>query len=190
MSPLAVVTGANGHRDSNLARCLARFEGTIRPHVDAAYQLARWLTRRDQDAEDVAQEAYLRAWQFFGSFHGSDGRTWLLAIVRNTCYTWLQRNRAPEPATSFDAQQHDIASTADDPAGLLLQKEDVQLLWDSLGQLPAEYREAIELRELRGLSYKEIARAAGIPLGTVMSRLARGRARLRQLLRQRRNEGP
>jgi RNA polymerase sigma-70 factor (ECF subfamily) len=158
--------------------------------VDAAYQLARRLTRRNQDAEDVVQEAYLRAWQFFGSFHGSDGHTWLLAIVRNTCYTWLQKNRAAEPTTYFDAQMHDAASTADDPAALLLQSEDIQMLRDTLEELPVEFREAIVLRELDGLSYKEIAQAVGIPAGTVMSRLARGRERLEQLLRNRRKKAP
>src|SRR5580692_11034970 len=94
---------------------LARFERAVLPHLDAAYNLARWLTGRDHDAEDVVQEAYLRAFQFFGSFHGVDGRAWLLTIVRNTCYTWLERNRPRQPMTTFDEEQHSGAFTADDP---------------------------------------------------------------------------
>jgi RNA polymerase sigma-70 factor (ECF subfamily) len=185
MSSPSVVTGANGHRGNSLTRRLARFEGAILRHADAAYQLARRLTRREQDAEDVVQETCLRAWQFFDSFDGGDGRTWLLAIVRNTCYTWLMKNRPPAPTTSFDAQRHDVASTAHDPAALLLRMEDSQLLRDTVELLPVELREVIVLRELGGLSYKEIAHAVAIPVGTVMSRLARGRERLQQLLARR-----
>jgi RNA polymerase sigma-70 factor (ECF subfamily) len=158
--------------------------------VDAAYRLARWLTRRDQDAEDVVQEAYLRAFQFFGSFDGRDGRHWLLAIVRNTCYSWLQKNRPPEPTISLDAERHDVASPVSDPAAILIQAENIQLLRDTLEELPAQYRQMIELRELQGLSYKEIARLTGIPLGTVMSRLARARERLQQLLLKRIKKEP
>jgi RNA polymerase sigma factor (sigma-70 family) len=170
---------------------LVRFEQAILPHLEAAYNLARWLTRRDQDAEDVVQEAYLRAFQFFGSFRGGDGRTWLLTIVRNTCYTWLQKNRLPEQATSFDEEKHSEAATVDDsPEALLLWTEDVEALRDALGELPAEFREVVVLRELEELSYKEIARIAGIPVGTVMSRLARGRERLQQILVKRLKKEP
>jgi RNA polymerase sigma-70 factor (ECF subfamily) len=160
-------------------------EWVIIPHLGAAYELARWLTGRAQDAEDVVQEACLRALQFFGGFHGGDGRRWLLAIVRNTCYTWLQKNRAQQPRASFDVERHDVGSTAGDPEAPLRRAEDVQLVHDTLGQLPAEFRQVMVLRELEGLSYKEIARAVGIPTGTVMSRLARGRVRLGQLLIER-----
>jgi RNA polymerase sigma factor (sigma-70 family) len=161
---------------------IARFEQSILPHLDAAYNLARWLTRRDQEAEDVAQEAFLRAFQFFGSFRGSDGRAWLLTIVRNTCYTWLQKNRAPQATTTFDEEMHGVAAAAHDPEAVLLRTEDVQLLRNAVNELPAEFREMIVLRELEGLSYREIAGIAGIPLGTVMSRLARSRERLQQIL--------
>jgi RNA polymerase sigma-70 factor (ECF subfamily) len=182
MSQLSVVAGAPGHPGQDLGGLLARFERAILPHRDAAYDLARWLTRRAQDAEDVVQEACLRAFQFFGGFHGGDGRAWLLGIVRNTCYTWLRKNRVQEPKTTFDLESHDVASTADDPEEVLLQTEDVQLLRDAVAQLPAEFREVIELHDLQGLLYRQVADRAGIPLGTVMSRLARGRQRLGQLL--------
>jgi RNA polymerase sigma-70 factor (ECF subfamily) len=164
---------------------LPRFEQVVLPHLDAAYNLARWLTRNDHDAEDVVQEAYLRAFQFFAGFHGTDGRAWLLAIVRNTCYTWLERNRPREPTMAFDEDQHSGAVTAAGPDTPLLQKEERQLLDRALEELPAEYREVIVLRELEGLSYKEIAGVTGAPLGTVMSRLARARERLQQDLGQR-----
>jgi RNA polymerase sigma-70 factor (ECF subfamily) len=168
----------------NAVPLLLPFEQAILPHMDAAYELARWLTRRAQDAEDVVQEACLRAFRFFGTFRGGDGRAWLLTIVRKTSYTWLQKNRAREPA-SFDQEKHDLASAADDPQAQMAQTEDAELLRDVLGELPAEFREVIVLRELHGYSYKEIAEALGIPRGTVMSRLARGRARLLHLLSQR-----
>jgi RNA polymerase sigma-70 factor (ECF subfamily) len=169
------------HDDSRLAR----FEQAILPHLDAAYNLARWLTRRDQDAEDVVQEAYLRAFQFFGSFRGGDGRTWLLTIVRNTCYTWLRKNRVTEQSASFEEEKHSPAFADSNPEAILLRAEDAEMLRKTLGELPAEYREVLVLRELEELSYKELAQVTGMPIGTVMSRLARGRERLQQLLIER-----
>jgi RNA polymerase sigma-70 factor (ECF subfamily) len=159
---------------------LAQFEQAVLPHLDAATNLARWLVGNDYDAEDVVQEAYLRAYQFFGGFHGVDGRAWLLTIVRNTCYTWLDRNRSRQPATPFDEEKHSGARPAASPESPLLQSEDTHLLRQALEELTPEYREVIILRELEGLSYKEIAAISGIPLGTVMSRLARARERLEQ----------
>jgi len=150
------------------------------PHLNAAYNLARWLTGNDQDAEDLAQEAYLRAFRFFGGFRGGDSRAWLLKIVRNTCYTWLQQNRAQTPTTAFDEEIHSDEGETSDPATLLLQKADRQLIQRALEELPLKFREMLVLRELEGLSYKEIAEVAGVPMGTVMSSLARARARLRQ----------
>ena len=161
---------------------LARFEQAVLPHLGAAYNLARWLTRSDHDAEDVVQEAYLRAVKFFGGFHGADGRSWLLAIVRNTCYTWLEQHRARQRPAAFDEEVHGMASEAGNPETLLARKEDQQTVRRAVEELPLELREAIVLRELEGLSYKEIAAVAGIPLGTVMSRLARARQRLQQCL--------
>jgi RNA polymerase sigma-70 factor (ECF subfamily) len=184
MASLSAVTAADARLRQGRAHLVGTFERTILPHLEAAYELARWLTRRAQDAEDVVQEACLRAFQFFGSFQGGDGRAWLLAIVRNTCYTWLHKNRAQEP-TPFDHERHDVASTNDDPEAVALQTENAQLLRNTLLDLPAAFREVIVLRELQGLSYREISRAVGVPTGTVMSRLARGRQRLAQLLAER-----
>jgi RNA polymerase sigma-70 factor (ECF subfamily) len=168
---------------------LARFERVISPHLGAAYNLARWLTRDDHDAEDVVQEAALRAYQFFDGFRGQDGRAWLLKVVRNTCYTWLEKNRAWKPET-FDEEKHGVASSGAGPDARLQSGEDVQLLRRALDALPAEYREVIVLRELEGLSYKEIAGIADVPLGTVMSRLARARERLLQNLGGRSDKEP
>lgn len=168
----------------------ARFELAVLPHLDAAYNLARWLTRNDHDAEDVVQEAYLRAYRFLDGFRGTDGRPWLLAVVRNTACTWLERNRQKQPAVPFDETKHPADSLAADPVGLAVRGEDRELVRQGLEGLPPEYREAIVLRELEGLSYKEIAAVAGVPLGTVMSRLARAREKLEQLLAPRRNEEP
>lgn len=158
---------------------LEQFEERILPHLAAAYNLARWLTRDDRDAEDVVQEAYLRAFRFFGGFRGGDGRAWLLTIVRNTCYTWLQQNRSHEFAAADDEMEQ-VESDAPSPEASLILRADSKLLAQALEELPVEFREAIVLRELEGLSYKEIADLADIPLGTVMSRLARARKRLQQ----------
>jgi RNA polymerase sigma-70 factor (ECF subfamily) len=154
----------------------ASFEKAVLPHLDAAYNLARWLTRNDADADDVVQEATLRAFKFFGGYHGGDGRAWLLTIVRNTCYTWLRQNRGHEPVTDFDEEKHGGDSV--NPETILLGNVDRQMLKQALEELPPEFREVIILRELEGLSYKEIAGIANVPVGTVMSRLARGRKRL------------
>ena len=169
---------------------LARFEQTVLPHLNAAYNLARWITRNDHDAEDLAQEACLRAFKAFDGFHAADGRAWLLVIVRNTCYTWLQQNRSRELTTVFDEEIHSVESDAGDPETLLLRSADKRLLQEALEQLPLEFREALILRELEGLSYKEIAEVAGIPVGTVMSRLARARKHLQQCLSDRMKPEP
>ena len=161
---------------------LASFEEAVLPHLDAAYNLARWLTRNDADAEDVVQEAYLRAFRFFGGFHGADGRSWLLAIVRNTCYTWMQHNRSPELRISLDDDLHEIESKDLNPEALLLQSADTQMVRQALEDLPVEFREVLVLRELEEMSYREIASTTDLPLGTVMSRLARGRKRLQLAL--------
>ena len=153
------------------------------PHLNAAYNLARWLTRDDHDAEDVVQEACLRALRFFDGFRGGDSRAWLLKIVRNTSYTWLQRNRARRPTIVFDEEMHSDEGERTDPSTLLLQKADRGLIQRALAELPVKLREMLVLRELEGLSYKEIAEVADIPMGTVMSSLARGRARLRHSVR-------
>ena len=161
---------------------LTQFDQSILPHMNAAYNLARWLTRNEDDAEDMVQEAYLRAFKFFNTFHGLDGRSWLLSIVRNVCYTWLQQNRAQELTTMFDEETHSVDGDTSNPATLMLQSDDQQIVRQAVEELPVEFREVVVLRELEGFSYNEIAEVAKIPLGTVMSRLARARERLKQLL--------
>jgi len=161
---------------------LTRFEQSILPHLDAAYNLARWLTRNEHDAEDMAQESYLRAFKFFDGFHGTDARAWLLAIVRNTCYTWLHQNRGRETMASFDEEIHTIENEASNPAKLVLKSDDREMLKEALEELPVEFREVVVLRDLEELSYKQVAEVANIPLGTVMSRLARARQRLQAWL--------
>ena len=141
-----------------------------------------WWARRQASCTTSSASWSLRAFQFFGGFRGSDGRAWLLTVVRNTCYTWLERNRPRTPATTFDEQKHTTADPAMSPPSLAERGEDRELLRQALERLPPEYREVIVLRELEGLSYKDIAGIAGIPLGTVMSRLARARERLHEAL--------
>ncbi len=154
----------------------SNFEEVLLPHLDAAYNLARWLTRDPADADDVVQEAYMRAFRFFGGFHGGDSRSWLLKIVRNTCYTWLRKNRPREIVYELDEEQHE--ATSGDPDAVLQENIDRQLVRKLLDELPPEYREIIVLRDIEGLSYKEISAVTEMPLGTVMSRLSRARKRL------------
>jgi RNA polymerase sigma-70 factor, ECF subfamily len=161
---------------------LQRFEEVVLPHLTAAYNLARWLTRDESDAEDVVQEAYLRAYKHFGSFHGGDGRPLVLTIVRNTCYTWMQNNRSRQLTIHLDDELHEIEGNDLNPEALLLQSAATQMVRRALEELPVEFREVMVLRELEGLSYKQIADVADIPIGTVMSRLARARKRLQQIL--------
>jgi len=167
---------------------LDRFEEVILPHLDAAYNLARWLTRNEHDAEDMVQEAYLRAFRFFVSFRGDDARAWLLSIVRNCCYTWLQQNRTHELSMLFDEEIHSLEADDSNPADLVFANADHEALTQALEQLPVEFREVVVLRDIEGLSYKAIAELVNIPTGTVMSRLARARERLKRILRDRLNE--
>jgi RNA polymerase sigma-70 factor (ECF subfamily) len=150
-------------------------------HLDAAYNLARWLTRDEADAEDVVQEAMLRAYRFFGSFRGPDGRAWLLAIVRNTCRTWMRRNRAQESAADV-VELDGIEGDGLTPEELMIRSADAEAVRAALEELPSEFREVLVLREFEGLSYKEIAVVTESPIGTVMSRLARARTRLQRTL--------
>jgi RNA polymerase sigma-70 factor (ECF subfamily) len=156
---------------------LTAFDAAVLPHLNAAYNLARWLTRDDQDAQDVVQDACLRAFKYWKSFSGRDCRSWLLAIVRNTYYSWL-RQRSAQPILTEDGEVDDVDDAVPSPESVLLQNADRQLLKTALEDLPAEFREAIVLREMEGLSYKEIADIASVPIGTIMSRLARARKRL------------
>lgn len=166
----------------------ARFEAVVLPHLDAAYNLARWLTRDEHAAEDMVQEAVLRGIKFFGSFRGGDGKAWILTIVRNLCFDWLKLRRSQDLHDPFDEDIHspDIGASADDARGdpetLADTRGRTQQVRDALESLPAEYREALVLREIEGLSYKEIAAVSAVPIGTVMSRLARARRQLRKLV--------
>lgn len=157
-------------------------EEALLPHLDAAYNLARWLTRDGRDAEDVVQEAFLRALKHFDSFKGGDARPWLLTIVRNTYYTWIQRNRVKEPTTPFEEEEDIHTSDAPDPEMMLLKATDKQLVRRALQKLPTQFLEVIVLREFEELSYKQIADTIQVPVGTVMSRLARARGRLAQII--------
>src|SRR5438552_14521671 len=161
---------------------LASFEAAMLPHLDAAHNLARWLLRNEEDAQDVVQEAYLRAFKAFNGFHGSNGRAWLLTIVRNTSYTLLKKNHAVDLTTTFDEEIHASGQESLTPAAILEHSEDAKLMSEAINELPAEFREILTLRHQEGLSYKEIADITQIPVGTVMSRLARARAKLRECL--------
>jgi len=164
-----------------------RFEQTIMPHLDAAYNLARWLTRNDSDAQDVVQDAYLRAFKYFDSFEGESPSAWLLAIVRNTCFTWMRRNRPSEEVLGSEPIDEESVGSAEpllgggsralatDPETLLIEGRDRSEVNELVAKLPAEFREVIVLREVEDLSYREIADIVGIPIGTVMSRLSRAR---------------
>ena len=157
------------------------FEETILPHLDAAYRLARWLVRNEHDAEDVVQEASLRAFRYFRTFTGGNGRAWFLKIVRNSCHRWY--GPRPQPATDpFDEQQHTTTQAAADPEALLMQTDTVVMIEQALSRLPARYRELLVLRELQGLTYDELATALDIPMGTVMSGLSRARRAMRVAL--------
>ena len=158
-----------------------RFEELVLPHLDAAYNLARWLARNNHDAEDVVQDASIRALKYIGSLHGSEARSWFLTIVRNTFYDWLGRNR-PAEIVHDDGDTIDSAAApaGADPQQAALRSAERRALADAIDALPLQYREVVVLRELEELSYKEIARVADIPVGTVMSRLARARALLQR----------
>jgi RNA polymerase sigma-70 factor (ECF subfamily) len=164
------------------------FEQIVLPHLDAAYNLARWLVRNTHDAEDVVQEAYLRAFKFFGGYQGGDARAWVLKIVRNTSYSFLEKNRPAELAEEFDETIHTAGADEAGAEATLLQSADTRMLREALDELPVNFREVIVLRELEEMSYKQIAELMGTPIGTVMSGLARGRAQLRERLLRVRGE--
>ena len=163
------------------------FEQTILPHLDAGYTVAYWLTRNADDARDVVQEALVRALKYFSGYRGGDGRAWFLTIVRNTCYSWLQRQR---PSTVEFRPEEELAAhgeTLTNPESTALRGASQRRVQQALAELPIEFREVVVLRELEGLSYKEISAVAGVPIGTVMSRLARARERLQLSLAELRN---
>jgi RNA polymerase sigma factor (sigma-70 family) len=167
-----------------------RFQAVVMPYLNSAFNLASWLTRNSDDAQDVAQEAYLRAFKFFDGFHGEDARSWLLTIVRNTFYSWYQENHDQRGNAPFDEEIHSLGGVDaagmehvdNNPETLLALKDSERLLKQALDALPLEFREVMVLRELEDLSYKQIAGIIGIPIGTVMSRLGRGRKLLAKML--------
>jgi RNA polymerase sigma-70 factor, ECF subfamily len=164
----------SGHRQ--------RFERMVLPHLDAAYNLARWITRNDHDAQDVAQEAVLRAYRFFGSLRG-EAKPWLLAIVRNSCLSWLQVNRPADLAAFDDVALEAVAAEDEGPEMQTARALDRRMLNEAIAALPAQFREVLVLREMEDMSYKEISRIADVPIGTVMSRLARARRLLAESMR-------
>jgi len=157
------------------------FDEVVLPHLDAAFRLARWQMRNEHDAEDVVQEASLRAFRYFRTFSGGNGRAWFLRIVRNTCWSWRSHGVQP-PTDPFDEEQHSGARSASDPETLLLQTDDVTSIERAMRDLPDRFRELLVLRELEGLSYRELADEMGIPMGTVMSSLSRARQAFRAAL--------
>lgn len=159
---------------------LDAFERTLIPHRHAAYSLARWLTRNEQDAEDIVQEAFLRAFRFFDSFNGGDGRAWLLAVVRNTYLSWTRRER--RRVLAIDRAENEIVRVEPSAEKRLLDDLNVSMVRDCLQTLQRDYRDILVMREFEDMSYKQIAETAAIPLGTVMSRLSRARLRLGESL--------
>jgi len=168
----------DSHADGGHGGAREPFEEVFLPHLDAAYQLARWLMRNDEDAQDCVQEAYLRAFRAFPRFRGGDGKAWFMTIVRNVCYTAIKKLRSHESPEPFDEEVHQAA----DASPALHERASAETLRTALEQLPPEHREMIVLHDLEGHAYKEIAAIASLPIGTVMSRLARARDKLRALL--------
>ena len=158
------------------------FEETVLPHLDAAFNSARWLTRNDSEAEDVVQDACVRAMRFFSSLRDDDARAWLLTIVRNTWYSRVSHRATLSTGRPLNEAEDEWPDHALDPEERLVQQHTVSLVRRALEQLPVDFREVIVLREIEGLSYQEIAAVAGVPIGTVMSRLARARERLQTAL--------
>ena len=161
---------------------LKSFEQMVLPHLDAAYNLARWLAGNDQDAQDVAQDACLRAFKFFGNFRGENPRAWLLTIVRNTFYTWLRKNRPAETTLELDDEALAVEDVSVNVEVLNSRLGDAEAVRRAIAELAVEFREIVVLREMEGFSYKEIADLADVPIGTVMSRLARARKQLHKSL--------
>jgi RNA polymerase sigma-70 factor, ECF subfamily len=160
------------------------FDDVVVPHLGAGYRLACWLLRNEDEAEDVVQEASLRAFRYFRTFTGGNGRAWFLRIVRNTCWSWRSR-RVHGDMDLFDEEQHSSEDTVCDPETLLVRRATAAAIDEALGHLPTRFRELIVLREMEGLTYREVADAMGIPMGTVMSGLSRARRALRSALDQR-----
>lgn len=178
------MAGINLPADQSLPVAMGQrsFEAVVVPHLDAAFNYARWLAGNDADAEDVVQDAAVRAFRFFSSLRGEDARAWLLTIVRHAWYARLSSQRARAVSTEYDEMADPRPDESLGPEALVMQRQTVERVRRAVDQLPVDFREVIVLRELEGLSYKEIAAVVGIPTGTVMSRLARARERLLAML--------
>jgi RNA polymerase sigma-70 factor (ECF subfamily) len=163
---------------------VAQFDRIVTPHLPRAYNLARLLVGNATDAEDLVQEASLRAFRALDGFHGGDSKTWLLVIVRNVCYSFLGRKRGTEQEVEFEEEQHSETVASATPESAVLQSADAAAVRQAIEQLPPEFREALVLREMEELSYRQIGEITGVPVGTVMSRLSRARQQLRQRLQQ------
>ncbi len=186
---MGVASGHAGPTRETVMSSLSRFERLALPHLEAAFNLAFWLSRSRPDAEDIVQEAYLRALRSFDGFRGDDIKPWLLAIVRNAAYRWLANRQRARNVVSLDetlagsrADAHEMASEEPSAEQLLVSAVERDYVLRALAELPPAFREVIVLREFEGLSYREIAEITGTPAGTVMSRLARGRSELRKVL--------
>jgi RNA polymerase sigma-70 factor (ECF subfamily) len=167
---------------------LRLFEELILPHLDAAHNLARWLTRNEQDACDVVQEAYMRAFRFFDGYKGGDGKSWLLEVVRNTCFTWLRREKRHLPNVPFDEMAHGSTAREPNQEDALVSAAKLTVLRRCIETLPETFREVVIMRELEEMSYRQIADVASVPVGTVMSRLSRARKRLEECANERNTE--
>ncbi len=172
------MSGVEQHHDAGPNPGQPDFEQVFLPHLDAAYNFARWLLRNDQDAEDAVQEAYMRAYKAFSRFRGGNGKAWLMTILRNVCYTMIKKLKSNDPSEPFDEEIHQLVGESE-MQDAFQKKANAETLHAALEKLPGEFREVIVLHDLEGLAYKEIASVVGIPIGTVMSRLARARGRLR-----------
>jgi len=180
--PLSVVPNPGAHHTGEM-QSAESFDEIVLPNLDAAYRLARWLMRNEHDAEDVVQEASLRALRYFETFTGGNGRAWFLRIVRNTCWSW-RAHRSELPTDTFDEEQHSAGRSPADPETLALRSDEVRMIERALRNVPGRFRELLVLRELEGLSYRELADVLGIPIGTVMSGLSRARQAARRALDQ------
>jgi RNA polymerase sigma-70 factor (ECF subfamily) len=159
---------------------LRLFEEIILPHLNSAYNLARWLTRNEHDAQDVVQEAYLRAFRFFDTYKGGEGKSWLLEVVRNTCFTWRRREKRNLTTVVFDEAAHTSSAYPPNQEEALVDAANRTLLQNCIERLPEAFREVLVMRDLEEMSYRQIAEVAGLPAGTVMSRLSRARKRLEE----------
>jgi RNA polymerase sigma factor (sigma-70 family) len=175
---LFFLVGINGEEGESHHVELKRVEKLLLPYADAAYNLARWLTRNDQDARDVVQEAYIKAFRFIGDLKNPDPKAWLLQIVRNTAFTWMEKNRNRFPVVPLDEETLAEPSPSPSPEEWVLKQGNVATVRTALEKLAPEYREVLVLREMEEMTYEEISQIAGVPMGTVMSRLSRGRAKL------------